>query len=94
MSKTVSKIVKATGVSKLVGSLGEALTGGGSQTDKQMSAVLRQQETARKNAQADLTLDNVTQVEAGGTAEQLVNTGTRRRRTSGQSLSSSLGINV
>ena len=95
MSKAVSKIVKATGVTKLVGSLGSSLLGGGgTDTDKQMARVLQQQETAMRNRQADLTLDNVTQIESGGTADQLVNTSTRRRRPGGQSVSSSLGINT
>lgn len=52
-----------------------------------------EQANLARNQQADLTLDNVAQVEAGGTADEL-ESGAQRRRRTGSSVASSLGINV
>lgn len=47
-----------------------------------------------KNFKADLSTENIATVLPGGTAEELINNNpTRKRRTTGPTLSSQLGIN-
>ena len=103
MGKKIKKAV--SGAFKGIGSLAGAATGGllGSEQksgSKQKSdnsaleAALEQQRLAARNAQVDLSVENIPTIDTGGTAESQAEAGNkaRRRRTGG--LSSSLGINV
>lgn len=66
-------------------------------TQKAQEAVARAQESAnnlRKNFQVDLKTENLADVVAGGTAEDMADTMSgMRKRKGGSGLSSSLGIN-
>ena len=69
--------------------------GQGAQVESSSDALadmLQQQQNAAANANVDLSLDNVANVDTGGTAQTLSDVGKKKRRQ--QSLSSSLGINV
>lgn len=104
MGKKVSKAVKSvTKAAKSItrgalgvmsGGLSESLLGGGAQgqqTDSGLTQALNTQAIQAQNAAADLTLDNIAQTEAGGTAAGL-GAAARRRRKAGASVTSSLGL--
>ncbi len=105
MGKKISKAVKsvtkaATNITKGVlnvatGGLASGLMGGGagatSRSDSGLTDALNTQAIQAQNAAADLTLDNIAQTEAGGTAAGL-GAAARRRRRAGASVTSSLGL--
>jgi hypothetical protein len=62
--------------------------------DNTAAEILARQQQQAENANADLTLENIANIQPGGTAGSLGTGSTRRRRRNGQSVSTSLGINV
>jgi len=80
-------------VTKTLGSVLGIDAGASMKPDRAAQRRAEEQANLARNQQADLTLDNVAQVEAGGTADVLESDARRRRRT-GSSVASSLGINV
>jgi len=66
-------------------------------TERAQRAILEAQRVAnnlQQNFAADLKTENVTQVSAGGGAEEMVGAGSTRRRRTSSGLSSQLGIMV
>lgn len=74
----------------MAGGQGAKVESGGSESA--LAQMLLQQQNAATNANVDLSLDNVANVDTGGTAQALGDMSKKKRKQ--QSLSSSLGINV
>lgn len=62
--------------------------------DTAATDLMREQEQRAANMRSDLTLENIADIRPGGTASSLGGSSTRRRRRSGQTVSTSLGINA
>lgn len=105
MSKVVKKVTKAITkpfevlVTDPIKSVGETAAGALTpdvnipSPDNTAADILARQQQQAENANADLTLENIANIQPGGTAGSL-GTGSTRRRRNGQSVSTSLGINV
>ena len=102
VTKGVSKAVKGVvgGVSKAVGGLAgdilSPLTGADAiaKADKEAQRIAQEQAILAQNLSADLGIDNVAQIEAGGTAATLAERRRRGRSGGGSSVASSIGLNV
>lgn len=94
MAKKVKKTVGSAlkGASSLLG--GPSLGDVKDSANSAMEAALKQQRQAAENAQVDLSVENIPEIETGGTAEAQAEAGNKARRRRTESVSSSIGINV